>query len=320
MRKFIAALITLSAIVALGTLKAQDTPPRVTTRLTPDTIMIGDQLHLQIDIDKDVAQEIQLPQFDKNKMTEQIEVVGIPTVDTLERDARQVKLRINYTLTSFDQGTHDIQGFPIVYSNGEATDTVFSSQRLRLVVRTFEIDTTKQQIVDIKSPIETPLLFAEIKDYVIYGSLAAILLAGIIYLIVRYVAKRKGHVRQRPDEPPHITAIRLLEKLQSEKLWQNGNAKEYYSRLTDILRLYMQGRYAVWAMEMTTPEIITAMSEHNSDKLISKLKELFTLADLVKFAKWTPSPEENEQAYYTAYYYVEETKILNIETQKSDEQ
>lgn len=291
-------------------------PPEVHTRFTPDTIMLGDQFYLHLDIDKDIAQEIRLPQFEKNRLTPQIEVLGIDRVDTLSQHGRRLQVRVTYRLTSFDEGTHTLGGFPVVWSsspdqirNGKA-DTVLAPEQMRLTVGTFEIDTAKQQIFDIKRPLNTPLVFAEISDYVYWGAAIAVALAVIIYLLIRYIRRRQGRTGSKRIIPPHIVAIRALEKLHSRKLWQNGKHKEYYSQLADIVRIYIEQRYGIGAMEMTSDQILDAVRNVNDERLREKLRELFGLADLVKFAKLAPTPEDNEQAYFDAYFYVEETKEL----------
>ena len=295
---------------------AQERAPEIHTRFTRDTIMIGDQFGMHLNIEKDVAQEIQLPQFEKNQLTPQIEVLGIDRIDTLSQNGRRIKLCVSYRLTSFDEGTHTLGGFPVVWSSslndakaGKA-DTVFAPETMQLTVGTFDIDTTKQQIFDIKRPINTPLIFDEIKEYVYWGAAAAVLLAVIIYLVIKYIRRRKGRTGPKRVVPPHVQAIRALEKLHSRKLWQNGKHKEYYSQLADIVRIYIEGRYGIGALEMTSDQILDAMREVNDERLREKLRELFSLADLVKFAKMTPSPEDNEQAYFDAYFYVEETKEI----------
>lgn len=290
--------------------------PEVHTRLTPDTVMIGDQFYLHLDIDKDVAQEIQLPQFEKNQLTPQIEMLGIDRVDTISQSGRRLKVRITYLLTSFDEGTHTLGGFPVVWSASVSDaragkgDTVLAPEQLRLTVGTFEIDTAKQQIFDIKRPLNTPLIFDEIKEYVYWGIGIAVVLAVVIYLLIKYVRRRQGRSGPKRVVPPHVVAIRALEKLHSRKLWQNGKHKEYYSQLADIVRIYIERRYGVGAMEMTSDQILDAIRNVNDERLKEKLRELFGLADLVKFAKMTPSPDDNEQAYFDAYFYVEETKEI----------
>lgn len=306
-------LITALIAVVLS-LASHSQTPTVRTRLAVDTITIGDQITLEVDINKDISAEVQVPQFEKNQLSPKIEIVGIPRIDTIQRDGRNMTLRLSYTITSFEAGVHRIMGFPIVYNNRNQNDTIESPDKMELVVQTFDIDTTKQQIVDIKQPLNTPLQWAEIKELVLYSAIGAVLLAIMIYFIIKYVRSRRTKEMARPNEPPHIRAIRELEKLHSEKLPQSGKYKEYYSRLTDTLRTYIESRYGIWAMEMTTPQIIEAITQVNDPKIVSKCGELFSLADLVKFAKWTPDLQECEEAFHTAYYYIEETKVITINT------
>lgn len=309
--------VIFSIVVSLLVLTSfAQTPPTVRTRLAVDTIMIGDQVTMEVEISKDLATEIQVPQLEKG-VAPDVEVVGMPRMDTIKRDGRNLVIRLSYAITSFKAGAHTIMGFPIVYSDKNETDTISSADSMRLVVQTFEIDTTKQQIADIKQPMDTPLQWAEIKDIVLYGAMGAVILAIIIYFIVKYVRSRRAKIAARPAEPAHIRAIRELEKLRSEKLPIQGKFKEYYSRLSDTLRTYIENRYGIQAMEMTTPQIVQAIKELNNAKLVTQLDELFSLSDLVKFAKWTPSIDECDDAFQGAYYYVEETKIL-IETVKTD--
>lgn len=304
----LALLLSLCCYTAAG--QDSGVAPTVRTRLVPDTIVIGDQFIMELEIDKDVAQEIQLPQFENNQVTKEIEMIRIDGVDTLSSSGRRLKLKVKYRLSSFTAGQHILSGFPILYSDRDRVDTIRSMTPMSLVVNTFEIDTTQQKPIDIKRPINTPLVFSEIRDWVIYGSLAAILLAGIIYLIIREIKRRRGIVRPRKMIPPHVIAIRSLELLHSQKLWQNGRHKEYYSTLSDIVRTYIEDRYSIAAMEMTTDQIIEAMIDLNDKALIVKLREMLSVADLAKFAKFSPTPDQNEQAYFDTYFYVEETKDM----------
>ena len=123
--------------------------------------------------------------------------------------------------------------------------------------------------------------------------------------------RRESVVKPQPKLPPHVVAIKALEELGHRKLWQNGKHKLYYSSLTEILRVYIDGRWDIGALEMTTDEIISALRDvelpHQSR---SALIAILRSADMVKFAKATPDAEENEQSFIDAYYFVENTKIV----------
>lgn len=86
-----------------------------------------------------------------------------------------------------------------------------------------------------------------------------------------------------------------LRRLERRKLWQRGFVKQYHSEVTEIIRRYIERRFGVMALEMTTGEVMhnvkqTAMSVEVQETLFKFLSD----ADLVKFAKYQPTPEENE--------------------------
>ena len=129
---------------------------------------------------------------------------------------------------------------------------------------------------------------------------------------LRSRGKRIGDLfRPAPPLPPHVAAIQALEALHNQKLWQNNRHKQYYSGITDILRTYIAARWEIGAMEMTSDEIIAAMQPVElPDKARMDLTAILRVADLVKFAKAAPEAEENEACYLKAYYFVEETKLV----------
>lgn len=101
----------------------------------------------------------------------------------------------------------------------------------------------------------------------------------------------------------------------NKKIWQQGRLKEYHTELTDVIREYISRRFTVSSVEQTSDETLRALRPLLSDQkeLFDQLRKMLTLADLVKFAKWTTTPDENEQSLRSAYSFVKETTIQNIE-------
>jgi hypothetical protein len=189
-----------------------------------------------------------------------------------------------------------------------------------LMIRVFEpvVDTT-QQIMPIKPPINTPLTFKEVLPWAGVGIGGLLLLGTIFYLIRRY-RRLKGDsngVPQKPLEPAHVVAFRELDKLKSEKIWEKGLVKLYYSHLTEITRHYIERQYGIPAMERTTDEIMQAFRKTNrEDSLLDEmLKELLELADLVKFAREDPLPVDNQTNLNNAYLFVQKTYPLFFKTE-----
>lgn len=308
MKRFLA-----TALLALGAPAFAQEVPTVTARVEPDSIGIGDRFDYVIDVEKDLVQVVEFPVFEPKDG--KIELVKDLPVDTLERDGRRLKLRKRYRLAAFEEGRYNLGRAQVLYADKNIVDTLSGGDSLRLEVTTFQIDSTSQSIYDIKGQKTLPFRFAEIAGYVKWAVFALLVLLAAAYALRRWLAARgKGFgdlFRPAPPLPPHVAAIRALEALHNQKLWQNNRHKQYYSGLTDILRTYIAGRWGVGAMEMTSDEIIAAMrGVELPDKASMDLTAILRDADLVKFAKDTPGAEQNEADYLKAYYFVEETKLV----------
>ena len=270
-------------------------------------------------------------------------------IDTLKVDGRRLHLRKRYLLAAMETG--DIPLVPaIMYyeKNRDVPDTLFSRDTLRLHVAAFEeldttlflcYDPTSQQGVVIDSLMamsklrdtglytqkDLPFIFAEIRDYVIYGAIGLILFGLFVWLVVwllmRYLKSHKAKPRKLPTIPPHIVANKALTELGHRKLWQKGKFKLYYSELTDILRVYISGRWGIGAMEMTSDEIILALRDIDmSTNSRSDLVAILRTADMVKFAKAEPEAEMNDENLNRALYFVENTKQINTQRNEGKEE
>ncbi len=313
-------LFALSFTVAAS---AQSERPEVRASLTPDSVLLGDEVLLTIDVKKDQVQVIGFPTFDTGENGE-LELIEELPIDTIERDGRRQHLRKRYRLAAYGEGTLALGRTPLAYLDKNINDTIYSVDSLVLYIEPIEIDTTTMTINDIKRPKSMPLRWGEFSGYLWRGAVVALLLIALIVLIVwlihKYNIKMPNPFRPKEIVPPHVEAIKALEALHHQKLWQNGRFKDYYSALTDILRRYIADRYEFGAMEMTTDEIVAALRvQELPDKSRRNLIEILRTADLVKFAKAVPDDLYNEQAYLDAYYFVEETKAVEVIEAESDE-
>jgi hypothetical protein len=313
-------LIALSFAVAAS---AQSERPEVRASLTPDSVLLGDEVLLTIDVRKDQVQVVGFPSFDTGENGE-LELIEELPLDTVERDGRRQHLRKRYRLAAYGEGTLALGRTPLAYLDKNINDTIYSVDSLVLYIEPIEIDTTTMTINDIKRPKDMPLRWGEFSGYLWRGAVAVLLLVALIALIIwlvhKYNITMPNPFRQKEVIPPHVEAIKALEALHHQKLWQNGRFKDYYSALTDILRRYIADRYEFGAMEMTTDEIIVALREQEMpDKSRRNLIEILRTADLVKFARVIPDEQYHEQAYLNAYYFVEETKAVEVIEAESDE-
>lgn len=313
MKRLFTTLLLLMGAAA----QAQPNVPTITAHIAPDSILIGDRFDLVVDVNKDLVQVVEFPQFE-NKPGSPVELYKEHPIDTLERDGRHLKLRKRYTLAAFEEGKWNLGRPAVLYADKNIVDTLWARDSVYLEVATFQIDSTSQSIYDVKPQWNLPFRFGEVSGYAQWGALALLLLLAAAYALKRYLesrGKRFGDLfKAAPPQPPHVVAIKALEALHHQKLWQNNKHKQYYSALTDILRTYIAARWSIGAMEMTSDEIIEAMrSAELPDKAGMDLTAILRDADLVKFAKATPEAEQNEADYLKAYYFVEETKLAEEE-------
>src|SRR5690606_32494634 len=207
-------------------------------------------------------------------------------------------------------GYYVIPPYPILINN----DTI-ETDALLLEVQSVEVDTSAA-IFDIKQPLPEPFSIIDwLKDNWIW--LTAILLAALgIYFLIRYLKREKPIETQEkptPKIPAHILALQQLKELQEKQLWQNGKIKAYHSEISEILRTYIEERYKVNALEETTAEIMFGLRLHQiPEEVKMKLSQTLTLADLVKFAKEQPLPQENENSLVFAMTFVEATKLIEL--------
>ena len=316
-------IFLLTALLVAVSATALSERPEVRATLTTDSVLLGDEVLLTIDVRKDQVQVIGFPTFDTGENGE-LELIEELPLDTIERDGRRQHLRKRYRLAAYGEGTLALGRTPLLYLDKNINDTIYSADSLVLYIEPIVIDTTTMTINDVKRPREMPLRWGEFSGYLWRGAVVVLLLVAlvalIIWLIHKYNVKMPNPFRPKEVVPPHVVAIKALEALHHQKLWQNNRHKDYYSALTDILRRYLADRYEFGAMEMTSDEIVAALREQElPDKSRRNLIEILRTADLVKFAKAVPDEQYNEQAYLDAYYFVEETKAVEVIEAESDE-
>ncbi len=334
--KNIAKLVACAVVVLLaaGTTAAQSVAPRVSASVEPDSVMIGDRFTITIEVEKDLVQSIAFPSFtppegegEEGEGGEQkplsMECIVDAPVDTVSVVGRRLHLRKRYEMAAFDEGIYSLGRPQVLYADKNIVDTLYAPDSLQVVVATYQIDSTSHAIFDMKPQKTLRFRFGEISGYLSWALAAAVVLALVVFALVKYLEKRGKRIsdlwRPAPPLPPHIVAITALEQLHNQKLWQNNRHKLYYSALSDILRTYLAGAFGVGAMEMTTDEIVEAirdieLPQKSAMDLVAVLRD----ADLVKFAKAMPEADENESAYNKAYYFVEETKPVE-ESPEMDE-
>jgi len=304
-------ILSLSGILFLlsgGCLYAQNV--EVEARIDSTSLFIGDQANLSLIINQPDSINILFPEF-ADTITGSIEIINRTSPDTLRIENKRLEILTNYKITCFDSGYHYIPPFIFQYNKDSITAN-WATQPIFLHVSRVDIvpSDSSEVIFDIKLPAKMPIIFSEIFPWII----GVVLTGLIVFIMIYYIKKRKKQEPlfkiKKPDEPPHVIALRELDKLKENKLWQKGKIKLYHSELTCIIRKYLERRYQIPAMEQTSNEIIEALvnSGFNNNTQLGQLELLLFSADMVKFAKAKPLPDENETSLLNSYVFVNETK------------
>jgi hypothetical protein len=226
--------------------------------------------------------------------------IGLFEVVKIERSGDDPKWLIR--LTTIDSGKIFLP--PIEYGykiKGDTNTHKAYTNSLLLNIAGIAID-PKGEIKDIKPPMSAPWLFEDFLPYLIALIVLAALAGGFYYYWQKKKQRKRLLVNEKVIIPPHHEALAALRKLEEKKLWQQGLVKQYYSEVTEIIRLFFEKRWNIIALELTTYEILAQMKHiPEALKVWNEMESFFTTADLVKFAKYEPSPAEHENEMRTAY-------------------
>ena len=203
----------------------------------------------------------------------------------------------------------------------------FLTEELSLKVDPVHVDTLKNDLKDIKPIYDAPVDWRGILLTILLVAVVIAAVVGLWFLYRKY-RKKKAETTEEKDvvpENPYLLVIRKLDEIKSEKVWQKGLLKRYYTDVTDVLREYVKFRFGIDAPEMTSDQILSSLAMNETfggsvekDAIIGNLSEVLRIADWVKFAKWQPSFSDNDRIIAVAYDFIEKTKPVEEVSGKSD--
>lgn len=303
-------ILFIFSVLAFTFAKAQT---EVHAVLDSNSIRIGAQTKLDIYMTYDAStmknMEVVWPEFE-DTIKKGIEILSVTKIDTTIPNKNKpniVQQRIQLTITSFDTGAYYIAPFKFII-NKDTANPLFT-EPLHLIVNTVVTDTALAKTKDIKPPYDEPFDWRWYLPYVYIGLaiLAAIIL--LIFIIKKLNKKKPVEVViEIPKIPAHISALEALEKIKSEAVWKENKTKEYYSSIADTVRLYIEERFNINALELTSDEIIKIFKSQVVDsESKGKLTQILTLSDFVKFAKQIPIEAEHALTLNNAFDFVKGT-------------
>jgi hypothetical protein len=264
---------------------------QISSSIDSTQIKIGSQFNLTIKAKVNAKDKVVFPD---GKFFGALEILESYPIDTVKND-NQYELIKKYGLTQFDSGRYVIPKLLVKINQKE-----FRTDSLSILVNDVKVDTTKQQMYDIKDIIAT-----EEKPMSEWWKLLILLVLIVASGFASYfIIKRLQKDKEQKEEffaSPIEKAIAYLQNLDKKQLVQRGDVKEYYSEMTDITRTYIEESIHIPAMESTSSELMEALKKAIADKKmfvnreeLDKFKRVLENSDLVKFAKSQPLPFEIE--------------------------
>ena len=296
MKRLLLTICLMTAALASATAQGVS----VSAEVPDKNVQVGQPFTLDLSMKVPYGYFVEWSDFASDTLSEQVELLRRgEVVRTADADSNII-VQQQLTLMTFDTGYVTVPGVGLTYAKSVEDQLRMKAYTdpVRLHVTTIAVDTT-QAYQPLMPPIERPVTMKEVFPW-----LLGLLLLVIAGFVLRFFLKhRKPKVDENgepvtgPSIPPYDKAIDDLANLRQQKLWQAGKVKEYYSSLTDIAREYIEGQFDINAVEMTTDDILKEVRELRfNEQLYGKLKETMEVADLVKFAKYTTSSLENDQA------------------------
>ena len=288
----------------------------VSASIDSTMLMIGDQTAMHLSVTQEADERVEMPVFGET-LQDGIEIVDRSAVDTTTLPDGRLQLSQELTLTSFKDSLFAVAPIAVV-SGG---DTFRTDPMALNVIQPFEVDSSLA-ITDIKDIEKAPIYWWGILRWILLALAVIGLFVGAYYGVQWY---RKHFLKEEEVIEPELlrpadeVALEKLDEIKAQKIWKDGKVKEYQTELTDVVREYIGRRFDVQSTEKTSDETLRAMKPLIDKELFAKLSKMLQLADLVKFAKWHTTPDENEQALSTAYEFVNETReVINDEMSATD--
>ena len=281
----------------------------VRAQLDTNDILIGDHVQLSLSIIHDADVLVTSIDFTGIDSSEVVEIISAGRLDTLPR-SDGFSLSRALTITSFDSGYHFIPPIEVLFEiNGQRGS--MATNELGLNVNTILINNDSTDIAPIKPIIVEPIKFIDILPYLAGTGILIALIS-----IIQFYLKRRRQPKATPKVPariipPHLIALEKIDQLRKNKLWQQGKIKDFQSELTRIVREYLEKRFHIPALELTTDETLKKVKTLDlKEDWVDRLKNMFQIADLVKFAKAKPPADFHEKVLLEAESFIIQTKSI----------
>lgn len=319
--------LRFSILVFLASLVCVSLWGQVKASLDSEELLMGNtmKLHLLVPLSSDSAKvEFPLLKQAEAQKKKYVPILGdsveirLPYSRALEEEDGRFWMRYDLSIQSFDSGRFELPPFDFIVDGKSVSSNQVSLSVLPVKVK------ADDKIDDFSSVIPPFELNPNPEDLEEEGAFALIwwIIAGAILILLGAVGylllKKKGNIFKMTAPPsPYQVAIEKLKKLKSQDLPQRGKTKEYYTRLTNILRVYLKKQFNIKTYEKTSSEILMQVdADDRIEEFGPLLKGIFETADFVKFAKVNPLDVENNRCLDDAERFVNLSHPQDMDNEK----
>ncbi len=283
----------------VGALQASDMV--VSAAAAPDSITVGDRVVLTIAVEHATSESFEWPNV-PDKLGS-FEVVSFRPLEPVVVEGR-VRSRAQYELTVFELGELEIPSMELAITAADSRETnVVETDPIKVIVYSVGV-ADSADIKDIKPPVGISRDWWLLAPWI----LGALALAALLFWLVRRMRHGDAEASVKPHLLPHEIAYAALDALESSRLLDRGDIKRYFTEASEIVRVYLDGRFGIVAMEMTSRDILRELeSLRLSRREVESLEDFLRTADLVKFAKHRPGVDSCKALIPTARKFVGET-------------
>ena len=302
-RIFIFIILTVCTLASMAQVSVE-------AKIDSLEMVIGQQTDVTVTVTAKEGDQVEFPNFKPlQQIIPGVEIVESGPMITSGKSDGSCLFQRNYTLTSFDGKLYYLPPFAVKVNGKE-----YKSKSLALKVLEIEVDTTNvDKFFGPKDVQDNPFSWQE-WSVIFWLSLIMLAMISITYYLYLRLRDNKpivAKIRIIKRLLPHQKAMKEIEAIKADKMVMSENQKEYYTKLTDTLRKYIEERYGFRAMEMTSSEIIDRLTETQDSQALDELRLLFNTADLVKFAKYSTLINENDMNLVNAIEFINKTKVEN---------
>ena len=281
-------------------------------------IKIGDLINYSIVVSRDADMQIKMPDLGANLGA--FEIRDYEDIEPTKQNGEIIQQR-KYTISTYDIGDYEIP--PVAVQYALLNDTLWhelSTEAIKITVESLK-PSEEGDIRDIKQPLEI------LKDWwltirFVLAGVIIIVIGILVYVLYRRYKAGKALIprREKPKLPPHVIALGALESLIKKGLLEKGEIKQFYIRLSEIIRQYIEDRFFIYALEMTTGQLIDNLQANQiEDGVVQQIDTFLSNCDLVKFAKYLPEEAEHKSTTDLAFKIVNDTKIIFAEEVETSE-